>query len=64
MADSKAERISDLERSASAPREMDVPRILPAGSADLTEWRELIAAIGAVSCGGHAVNDVRAERRG
>jgi hypothetical protein len=70
MAGSKAEKIRDLERelylerSGSAPREMDVPRILPAGSSDLTEWRKLIAAIGAVSRGGHAVNDVRTERRG
>ena len=63
MADSKAERNRDLERSGSAPRTMDVPRILPAGSSDLTEGRKLIAALGAVSRGGHAVNDLRAERR-
>jgi hypothetical protein len=61
----KAEKIRDLERelylerSGSAPREMDVPRILPAGSSDLDEWRKLIAAVGAVSCGGHAVDDLR-----
>lgn len=58
------ERELFLERGSSASREMDVPRILPAGSSDLTEWRKLIAAIGAVSSGGHAVNDVRTERRG
>jgi hypothetical protein len=70
MASSKAERIRELERelylqrSGSAARELDVPRILLPGSADLAEWRKLIQAIGAVSRGGHAVNDVSAERRG
>jgi hypothetical protein len=70
MASNKAEKIRGLERelylqkSGCASREMDVPRILPAGSADLAAWRQLIDAIGKASTGGHAVADVRAERRG
>ena len=65
MADNRAERIRELEReiylqrSGSASGEMDVPRILPAGSSDLNEWRKLIDAIGKASRGGHAVDDVR-----
>lgn len=70
IASNKAEKIRDLERelylqkSGCASREMDVPRIIPAGSADLAEWRQFIEAIGKASSGGHAVADVRAERRG
>jgi len=70
MASDIAEKIRELERelylqrSGSASREIDVPRILPPGSSDLAEWRKLIDAIGKASRGGNALDDVRAERRG
>jgi hypothetical protein len=58
------ERERYLQKSGCASGAVDVPRILPAGSSDLAEWRRLIEAIGTASRGGHAVDDVRAERRG
>jgi len=62
--DSIQERERGLYLRGNATNEFEIPRLLPPGSSDLTEWRHLIEAIGKASGGGHAVNDVRAERRG
>jgi hypothetical protein len=62
--DSVQERERGLFLRGNALDEFATPRLVPPGSSDLSEWRHLIEAIGKASGGGHAVNDVRAERRG